>query len=303
MKHRLITALTLLLLAFHLPLLAQAYRQLPPTGARWKINFHCKNTPTDIGSFWMTTDGNTTVAGYPVTRLVVGQAAACSGWALSCFINALNYIHQDSLGRGYLVQPNGQTTKLYDLGLQVGDTMQTTDQWGTPLHYRVDSIATLQFADCLPRKALYISMNSPSAVAFFSPVVWVEGIGDIYNGPIPVPGVESWHEAACYREEELILVTNPYVGSCINDCDRLVAVEPRLPRLPAVTVSPNPAHSRLRITHAAALPLHVRLLALDGRTLGAWELAGTTTHTLNLPEVGPGLYLLEVRDAGGSLHT
>ena len=302
MKQRLIIALTLLLLAFHFPLLAQPYRQLPLYGARWKINYLFKNFPIDRGSFFMTTSGDTIIGGLPVTRIVVGQVAACSGMAIAYQTPAITYLHQDSLGRVYSIAPNGQMTKVYDLSLQPGDTMHTYYGGVNPIDYRVDSIGILQFADNIPRKALYMSYHDLSGSALFSPVVWVEGIGDIYNGPVIAPGVESFNEAACYQEAELVLVTNPYaLNSCVLNCDLLVSAD--APLSAPLSISPNPAQDQLRLTQADAQPLHVRLLGLDGRVLGAWELAGTTTHTLNLPEVGPGLYLLEVRDAGGSLHT
>lgn len=300
MKQRLIIALTLLLLAFHFPLLAQPYRQLPLNGARWKINYIHKNFPIDQGSFFMTTSGDTTIAGLAATRILTGQAAACSGAAFAFHTVPFNYIHQDSLGRVYSIRPNGQMTKLYDLGLQVGDTMQTTDFHLNPVTYRVDSIDTLTFADGIPRKALHASANSPSAVAFYAPVIWVEGIGDIYHGPIPVMGISSYNDAGCYQEAERVLVTNLYTSiACINDCDRLVALVPPLAGPSAAVLSPHPAHDQLRLTHTDAQPLHVRLMALDGRALGTWDLDAAPTHTLQLPAAPPGLYLLELRDSEG----
>lgn len=302
MKQRLIIALTLLLLAFHFPLLAQPYRQLPLYGARWKINYLFKNFPIDRGSFFMTTSGDTTIAGLPVTRIVVGQVAACSGMAIAYQTPAITYLHQDSLGRVYSIAPNGQMTKVYDLSLQPGDTMHTYYGGVNPIDYRVDSVGILQFADNIPRKALYMSYHDLSGSALFSPVVWVEGIGDIYNGPVIAPGVESFNEAACYQEAEMVLVTNPYaLNSCVLNCDLLVSAE--APLTASTTVSPNPAHDQLRLTQADGQPLHVRLLALDGRVLGTWDLEGAAAHTLQLPAVPASLYLLELRDSEGRLRT
>jgi hypothetical protein len=40
--------------------------------------------------------------------------------------------------------------------------------------------------------------------------------------------------------------------------------------------------------------LHARLLALDGRVLGAWEIAGAREMEIGLPDLQGGLYLLEL---------
>jgi hypothetical protein len=302
MKQRLIIASTLLLLAFQFPLLAQPYRSLPLNGARWKINYVHKNFPLDLGAFFMTSMGDTVIGGLQATRVVTSQAAACSGQAIAFHVRSRHYFHQDSLGRVYELWPNGQMAKRYDLSLPVGDTLQTTDFSSSPITYTVDSVGILQFSDNIPRKALYVTAQMMNGTGFFSPVVWVEGIGDIYNGPVPVPGIESWNEAACYSEDERLLVTNPYAGSaCIFDCDRLLSAEATAPA--SITLSPNPAREQLHLLHADAQPLHVRLLALDGRVLGTWDLGAATVHTLQLPAATAGLYLLEVRGADGRTQT
>lgn len=302
MKHRLIIASTLLLLAFHFPLLAQPYRSLPLNGARWKINYTHKNFPLDLGSFFMTSMGDTVIGGLQATRVVTGQAAACSGQAFAFHVRSRHFFHQDSLGRVYELWPNGQMVKRYDLSLQVGDTLQTTDFSSSPITYTVDSIGILQFSDNIPRKALYVTAQTMNGTGFFSPVVWVEGIGDIYNGPVPVPGIESWNEAACYSEDERLLVTNPYIGpGCMPNCNLLVGMP--TPSALTLTISPNPARDHVRITQVQASALHARLLALDGRVAGTWDLDGADAHTLELPQVVPGLYLLEVRDETGRMVT
>lgn len=286
----------MLLLVLQTPLHAQNYLKLPPTGAHWKLEEGYQDIfSIESYAYFLETTGDTVYFGYPTTKVQMAGFFRCQG--LSGPGQSIQYIYQDSLGRAYTVDNQGALERLYDLSLQVGDTMMTTGGNGGPLEYLVDSIDTVTYADNIPRKRLYLTcygfINSGNQA------IWVEGIGDILHGPFPAFEFENWRRNLCYGEggQFLTLGTTAYAcGALSSDCYLLVGLETAAP---AFTLAPNPTHDRIRITQAEAQALHVRLLALDGRVLGAWELAGAREMEIGLPEVAAGMYLLHIQDGRG----
>jgi hypothetical protein len=286
----------LLLFAFY-STWAQPYLRLPANGGHWKMaESHANGSISSTWSFFRETAGDTLYHGYTATRIPT-TALYIPPMSFVPYPNFhTRYIHQDSNGRAYEVDSLGQLNMLYDLSVSVGDTLNLQDERGFPLDYRVDSIDTVTYADNIPRKRIFLYCNQ-----MFGIPIWVEGIGDVAKGPFPVLEFENNQDMVCYAENGLLLAAGPqFPSTTVADCFLLVGTpEPAA----ALTISPNPARDQLKLTLADAQPLHVRLLALDGRVLGTWVLDGAAAHTLQLPAAPAGLYLLELRNSEGRRQT
>lgn len=285
--------IVLLLLSACCATWAQPYLRLPANGGHWKIyESYADGGITSSWIYFRVTAGDTLYHGYTATRIPTTALVASPGASVPNITFQTRYIHQDSQGRSYEVDPQGQLRMLYDLSVSVGDTLNLQDEGGAPLDYRVDSIDLVTYADNIPRKRIFLYCNQ-----MLSNPIWVEGIGAVVKGPFPVLEFENNLSMFCYAENGLTLAVGFNVPpTAATDCFVLVGTpEPTA----AFTLAPQPARDQLRLTLADAQPLHVRLLALDGRVLRTWSLAGAQAHELALGDLATGLYLLEVRDAEG----
>lgn len=275
---------------------AQGYLRLPSVGAR--IQLEDIFGGGDAFTYVMASTGDTMLWGMNCVKLEAEPATTCvNNYSSSPRLSKL-YIHQNNAGQAFSIHAaTGASFKLYDLSLQVGDTM-----WSCGFHflttshkYTVLAVDTVTYADGVPRKRLHVNYTDHHA----HDAIWVEGIGDILNGPQPWYDVkEGWYAQLCYSEQDSLLTTGRAPTICNFNCTTGLAVSPPVSPL-GIAISPNPAHDRIRITQTDPQALHARLLALDGRVLGAWELAGAREMEIALPDVAAGMYLLHIQDGRG----
>jgi hypothetical protein len=278
---------------------AQPYLRLPPQGMLWQIEQSGEVPPAPAWSscFLKYTAEQDTVLGYPVTalrdsagydRLAVGQ----------------EYIYEDSTGKGFLLAMgffNPVPELVWDYGATVGQMVQGGQIQG--LSYLINSIDTVTYADNIPRKRLSVSCFGCGGYDTLSgsSAIWVEGLGDILNGPTPRYRFETTSSCLCVGYFGTVLTLGTPAWQCVANClPQPVHTTDALPL--HVEVFPQPAKGSLRL-RCEAVTLQVRLRGLDGRSLSAWELTGAREHMLSLPDLVAGLYLLEVRDEAGRLAT
>jgi hypothetical protein len=306
-----ILSTTLLLLVFFGFTLAQGYRQYPLTGGRWKIEQdHGNIAPlcNTTENSYLYTDGDTTIGGYLTVKIASTNGVFCAGqsWCFGTTAGGIQaYIYQDSAGKVYTVDPsNGALHKVMDYSLQPGDTLREQYTYRGDFDYRVDSVDTVTFIDNIPRKRLYLTCQS--FLASGAQAVWIEGMGDLYHGPLPVLEFENAYNNRCYKEENILLATNPiYFPRCISDCDELLARAE--PRSIAWQAAPNPSEGTWRLSQGNALQgdaVSVRVIDVCGRTVLQQAFASGEELLISLPQdATPGLYTAQVYIAEGQTQS
>jgi hypothetical protein len=276
---------------------AQPYLRLPPQGMLWQMEQAGEVPPAPAWHqcFLKYTAGLDTIQGYPVVALA--DSAGYDNWGLP------QYIYEDSTGKGYLLDFYNNFTPdlVWDYGATVGQIIQGSQIQG--LSYQIDSIDTVTYADNIPRKRLYVLCYGCGGYdpATGETAIWVEGLGDILNGPTPRFRFETSSSCICVGYYGTVQTLGTPAWQCVANClPQPVHTTDAQPL--HVEVFPQPAKGSLRL-RCDAVTLQVRLCGLDGRNLSTWELAGAREHRLSLPDLAAGLYLLEVRDEAGRLAT
>ncbi len=299
---------TLLLLISFSFTFAQNYRHFPPTGGRWKIEvLHANATPpvcSMIEAYYHYTNGDTMIAGYPVTVIRNTNGVMCAGqnWCWGTTGARDTYLHQDSAGRVSIVDPNGGSLHaVFDYSLQPGDSLYDVQTYRGDMEYRVDSVDTVTFIDNIARKRLFLSYGS-YLTGNQNQAIWVEGIGDLLHGPLPEWEFEQGFNNHCYTEDGLTLSTNTNFSSwCSSNCDLLIGTTPST--MTDWSVAPNPSGGAWHITSGTPIT--------EGVTAKVWNLAGQEVWSgrfdagneiiIDLgPTIPKGLYLLNLSTDNGS---
>jgi hypothetical protein len=296
MKVRLLATLSLLLLC--LIASAQNFRSIPSTGARWKMD-RMEAEPTNpqcqqsLGYF-LNSDGDTTISGITGTILRPGASAVCSNLGFGCNPQPLGgIVHQDSLGRLYLLETNGSLWPLMDFSLNPGDTMTSFHPSLGTFSYLVNAVDTVTYADGISRRRLAVNCNG-CFINSSNDTYWVEGIGDLYHGPIPIIEFENWLNMLCYNEDGLFLTDGWLQNSqCSADCDLLAGIS--IANSPKWQVWPNPSNGEWMLDLEPGLEgSELQILGMDGRLVWNKTMHEIGTVRISMPELPAAAYLLRI---------
>lgn len=309
-KSPLLTTLFLLLIcSFGI---AQSYHQIPSYGARWKIEEY----QADAGfpnpcylteNYYLYTDGDTTIAGIPVTKVRATNSVVCNQSQLFCYspqvARLYAYLHQDSTGRLFRVESSGAMFPLMDFSLSAGDTMSSLAQNFMLINYVVDSIDSVTYSDGILRKRLYVHSNellSANGVG-----IWVEGIGDIYHGPSPRGEFENYYFSHCYKKDSVILVPGwTQDAACPLDCDLLLGISANDPSVPNfVTAFPNPSKGSYQLEFAGEMDFSnsaIKVYDISGKLILESWLDSDQKTIIQLPESAEtGIYFAKIELPNG----
>ncbi len=306
MKTKLHFAIFLLLL---IPFSAftQAYLQTPSTGARWKIEEEANDGTILIQNIWayyLYSDGDTNVAGYLVTKINTGQIAECpssGGWFSPSFSEGqIMYFYQDSSGRLSEVDTLGNLYTILDYSLNAGDSLPVFYPGGGSGIYVVDSTDSVTYADGVQRKRLYVHADF---MVIASPTIWVEGIGDIYHGPRPIPEFENYMASRCYKEDSLILINgNPFHSSCPGDCDILLRAEEVTS--PKFSLFPNPSNGTWKLeTQVSTSNIEIQVMDLHGKIVWEKQYLDAGATEIKLKSAPSGIYFARIKVEGMNTQT
>ncbi len=278
---------------------------IPSTGARWKIeHYNLDQGPqcTVTQNYFLTTAGDTTIAGWPCVRLQRGQAQYCD-WSgpAPCFLPfqpaIAGYLHLDAAGRLYGVEPSGLRYAIMDFSLGVGDTMHTTHPQRGTIDYLVDSVDVVTFSDGIPRQRQYLtSAQFPFSIP---KAIWVEGIGDLYHGPLPIAETDHRQINLCYTEKATFWQSE-LASVCPADCDILSGTV--LAAADQWSVAPNPSTGAWRLGRPGSQmqdALLVEVIDMSGRVLLRQSFEGNEAMELALPSAKPGMYIANISNTAG----
>lgn len=246
------------------------------------------------------------------------------------------YIREDTAARKVYFMDLTQTAErlIYDFTLQIGDSIYVDG--GSQFHYFpsgyyvLDSITPFQTISGITNKFTF--QPSGGSTPFINPLIWLEGIGFpgelIYD--IPSANGGSGLFSACsngfnwYSYEKILTCyehnSKVYFDSCtysyavqntcfnVNDsCDyyNICGSVNELSSLRNIKVSPNPATGKILIEMDVlqndAIELH--LISVSGQKFPVSEklnmVTGTQRIPVRLPDVSPGIYLLQIEGRKG----
>ena len=195
------------------------------------------------------------------------------------------FIREDSTKKVWLRRiTDDEEVLLYDFTLAAGDSIKLGYDL---LYYYVDSITTEVINDA-PRKKYWISYEE-----YDWQDTWIEGIGSnrgiLSSGSAGVVG--GWDWALCMWEAEELIYMNPSFNACylitgINEFEN-----------PIFQIYPNPTKNFITIKNPQIRPIKsITLIDMNGHIVKHFNSVKTT---LNISDINPGVYLLEISFGAG----
>lgn len=285
---------------------AQSYRPIPSIGAQFRMEYQIYYSDPFSPQYYCSTAyhqftaGDTIIDSLTVIKVRTGPKVVCASFGLGGPNTPLvyeGYLWQDSLlGKVYYKEPGSAPELLFDFTANPGDVIPLPsglDIYFSSPTFRVDSVDTVTYGDGIPRRRLYLTENMFGGNEMH---IWVEGIGNINYGLLPIPLFEDECYATCYKEFELHLAdgANPFCASPAS-CDLLLnQASPEPEEL--VQLKSNPG----KILHLDGIkqPMEVVVYSLQGQIV-AQTLVSGDGQVKETEQLSEGLYLVRLQPIGG----
>lgn len=190
---------------------------------------------------------------------------------------------------------SGVTDTLYDMSLQVGDSVRYDIPWGGPFHLSVIAIDSLLIQGAYHR-VIQFDTSDVFTLESWSTDRWIEGIGSMHGplAPHHTQFVEDWFlmdstRTTCYAQGS-VLWMHPSYGSCIANI--ILGVDER--STDRISASPNPAREELLVNGLPHVPCGYRILDPLGRLQKAGTTSGNGTLRVDLRALQSGLHILQL---------
>ena len=286
-------------LFFSLSINAQTYIPFPTDSAVWTVEFVNQQGPFGTEYRWpfgYTINGDSLLNGLLYSKIYYSDSA---GTIDPLGLVALTREQNKMVYCVYLGDGNQLPNEvvLYDYNLMPGDTF-SFPSFGYQTIFIVDSVGAFQTFTG-NRNAIYLSIVSNPASAYYSNPVWVEGIGDIVNGVIyhEVPWVDWWCEGLCFTHQATLVWsrTNSYcwlatgiseVGEAGNE----------------IKCHPNPSYDEMTITLNKGFDKKtIEVFDTMGRKVFESMIYGNS-FVLNKYQIGYGIFHLRVTTNSDDIH-
>lgn len=296
-----------LLLLTSIVLFAQTFRPIPSNGAQFRIEYRYFDVLTpgyESATVWhQFTDGDTLIDSLTVTKIKTGPSALCyssGGAGPMAPLVTEGYLWQDpQAGKVYYKEPGVAPELLFDFAANPGDIIplpDALDYYPYVAEFQVMSVDTVTFADGIPRRRLQLSASGFAGDA----PEWVEGIGDIKHGFLPLTSFEDAYYATCYLELELGLGQgSPPYCAMPTDCDVLLDRQAMSPDW-EISLQQNPGSALM--LKGIVQPVNVQVFDLQGQQLAEGKLLANGPIK-GLEELANGLYLVKVQPTAGGEAT
>jgi hypothetical protein len=268
-------------------------------GARFRVEYDEYDPLDPMWASYSTchqyTAGDTLIDSTRVIKIALSPLFTCyssGGAGPSMPALAAGYLMVDSLsGKTWYKQVGQAPQLLYDFSASVGDTLpypSLLDVHSYSPVLVIDSIDTVTFSDGIPRIRQWITASG--LFAGHMPV-YVEGIGDLYHGFLPLASFEDSYYSTCYQEFGLDLYSDIGIASCPSalDCDLLTG-SASLAERGSMVIAPNP--SQTLAIEGLPTSAEVELVGMDGKT---FAIGRSCDITSGLPQ---GIYWVRAMDAG-----
>jgi len=228
--------------------------------------------------------GDTIISGKYFQK-VYFTATAQAGFDSTC-VGTLYLIYCEN-SKVYL-----DTILLYDFNLQEGDSIgiyvQGVSHNGT-YYFKADTVDSVYIGDIWRKRIVLVSPGFN-----FSPVRWVEGIGDIDRGFRPIYGnvelfmeVSGYYRLDCFSEHNL----NTYGSYCSFSSSCIITADSEIIALEKISVFPNPVTDILNIE--APQKADIVIINIEGQIIKTISnISGVIS--LNFSGLTDGVYILKV---------
>ena len=228
-----------LIIAF---LFASAYTQpannIVLDDAVWStLDIHCLPTGTVYSTYHVKFEGDTIIDGLDYKIIWRCDDEFLLTW------NFYGAIREDDQQQVFLRPPFNFEGKIYDFGVSIGDTIQTTNHFlnSDPLHFVVTGIDSVLLLDRFRKRITVFDYD------LLIEEVWIEGLGCPYgvlrSSNFGYGASCGLTEALCFEESGLLVYQHPDYSSCHYDAMVGTTESKDL----GVHIYPNPASDKLVI--------------------------------------------------------
>ena len=208
-------------------------------------------------------------------------------------------IREDSLRRIYyngeqihFLKPNiecadeNNEIKLFDFGLQVGDTIWSLNSYHPTNGLIVSSVDTLLLGNSLRRKINFLQFSNNNPVWDFS---WIEGIGST-RGLLYISDTTPYNRLnhlICFKQNENLLFLSPVYNECFPTSNGLTkqTLENK------VKIYPNPViDNEVRISFNGLNIETISIYNEYGCFIAAFDVESLDNAIIPLPDTTPGVY-------------
>ena len=272
---------------------AQMYHPFPIDSASWTVDFM---TPIPFGTAHIPRNyvmsGDSVVNGVTYSKLysTSDSAGTIANGPLSALLREQNRVV-------YALNPccgfDSGEVALYDFNLNTGDTFFVNALFDTAT-FEVTTVDSEMVAGSVYRRAINLSATG-GFTPFYAPFMrWVEGIGDVVNGPyyFDVPAVDWWALALCFFEKGL-RVWPPSTGNCwitgLNETEKEKTSFNYLPSYVIVTF-PSDAERKITVMDLSGKPM--RFFSTNARQV-----------QIERGNLSSGMYFLKIETSKNALNT
>lgn len=267
----------------------QAQTVFAPQGAVW---YYLRYGEGDNFSLRYATEKDTLVKGQNCSK-VIGVQTNLDGTKLRV---RDNFFYTDGDTVFFYHESLGAFTPLYIFNAQVGDTLKLASPlrfYSSFKHYKVvvEKIDTI-YVGAIPLRNIYSKVIEPFS---FYTVKWTERIGgyqvaDIIAiiGPTTADHVQM---ITCYHDDD---IDRKFVSDTTS-CDFIPTKINEKQPSNSVSIYPNPCTNTLNIAFSEQLgAIKINIYSVDGRLVQTKWLQ-QSNNALNISDLSPGLYLLQIQ--------
>jgi hypothetical protein len=280
--------LTLIITFLFVPAYTQSPNNIVHENAVWStLDIHCLPTGTTYSTYHIKFEGDTIIEGLDYKIIWRCDDEFLLSW------NFYGAIREDDQQQVFLRPPFNFEGKIYDFGVSMGDTIQTTNHFlnSDPLTFVVTGVDSVLLLDRFRKRITVYEYD------LMIEEVWIEGLGCPYgvlrSSNFGYGASCGLTESLCFEEAGLLVYQHPAYNSCHYDA---MVGSTEFKDL-SVQIYPNPASDKMVIEmgnnegHESDKTLHI--YSMDGKCV-LEDTFYNPRQEINLESFNRGVYFVSV---------
>jgi len=257
------------------------------------LETHCFPNGNNYSTYHIKFAGDTIIDQYVYTKILRSDDEFQTEWSF------YGFIRENEVGEVYLKPPDYYEGKIYDFGVETGDTIQARNVYlnSDTLHYVVTGIDSVLLGGFYNKRVtLYEYINEKEEI-------WTEGLGSLFgilnscNGSYG--GVCGNYEALCYIEAGFLLYQHPDYNTCHYEVS--VGTSENIAEQ-YLRIFPNPANTFFNIQATGELknelPFNIRITNMLGQLIYQIEMT-EERQKIQLDQVSSGNLIISITNSVG----